>query len=95
MRRASNPLSHRLDRIERKLDELLVASARQAAICQPARRQLAQVERAVYGNGRDGLLTRVARLETVRRLANHAVAAAIGLGSALLTALLTWWLERV
>jgi hypothetical protein len=48
----------------------------------------------VYGNGRDGLMTRIVRLETVRRVWWNIAAAGLGLLSAIVASLVTWLLGR-
>lgn len=88
------PIHQRLDRIEKKLDEVAVTLTRQVAVCRPARAQLDAVCQSVYGNGRDGLACRVARLETVRRVWGELAAAAIGLISGAGMTVLAWMLGK-
>ena len=61
-------MSQRLDRLEQKLDEIFTLVTRQQAFCGPERSKFDGVCMVLYGNGRDGLITRVDRLETTRRL---------------------------
>ena len=87
-------MSQRLDRLEQKLDEIFRLVTRQQAYCGPERSKFDGVCTVLYGNGRDGLITRVARLETTRRLWGTLIAALFGLMSGLIVAVTTWWLGR-
>jgi hypothetical protein len=84
----------RLDRLDGKLDQIMEAVTQQVTICGPSRAKLDAVCNTVYGNGRDGLVTRIDRLETIRRVAWHMAAATVGLLSAIVGSLITWLLAR-
>lgn len=87
-------MSQRLDRLEQKLDEIFTLVTRQQAVCSPEHSKFEGVCMVLYGNGRDGLITRVARLETTRRMWGTLIAALFGLLSGMIVALTTWWLGR-
>jgi len=87
-------IHQRLDRLEEKLDSILTVVAEQMAVCGPTRQRLDVRFETGYGNGRDGLLTRVDRLETVRRLGAQLAAAVLGLLSGIALTVLAWILER-
>jgi hypothetical protein len=84
----------RLDRLDSKLDQIMEAVTQQVTICGPARARLDTVCSTVYGNGREGLVTRIDRVETIRRVTWHTAAAALGLVSAILGSLITWLLGK-
>ncbi len=84
----------RLDRLESKLDDLLAPLSSQVALCEPCRQRLDTVFETIYGNGRDGLVTRVDRLELVRRLWGQLAAGVVGGLSGVLLTLLAWFLEN-
>ncbi len=87
-------IHRRLDRLDRKLDQIVEAVTKQVTICGPSRERLDAVYATVYGNGRDGLMTRIVRLETVRRVWWNIAAAGLGLLSAIVASLVTWLLGR-
>lgn len=87
-------IQQRLDRVEDKLDQIVEAVTRQGAVGDAARERLDAVCQTLYGNGHDGLLTRVDRLETMRRLTAQVAAGVIGLLSGLSVSLLGWLLEK-
>jgi hypothetical protein len=76
------------------LDQIVEALTQQVTICGPSRAKLESLCNTVYGNGRDGLVTRIDRLETVRRVAWHVAAVTLGLFSATVGSLITWLLGR-
>jgi len=84
----------RMERLEGKLDDLLAAVSAQVASCEPCRQRLDTTFQAIYGNGRDGLVTRVDRLEMVRRLSIQLAAGVLGAISGVLLTLLAWFLEN-
>lgn len=84
----------KLDRHEQKLEQIIESLASHKALCEPIRARLEGVCLSVYGNGRDGLMTRVDRLETSRRMAGQLIAALIGLLTGAAGAALAWLLER-
>jgi hypothetical protein len=88
------PIYSRLDRLEAKLDQIVEALTQQVTICGPSRAKLESLCNTVYGNGRDGLITRIDRVETVRRVAWHVAAVTLGLVSAIAGSLITWLLGR-
>jgi hypothetical protein len=87
-------IHQRLDRLDAKLDQIVTALTSQVAICGPEREKLDTICHAVYGNGRDGLVTRLARLETARRVWGNVVAALLGLLSGVGVTLLAWLLGK-
>jgi hypothetical protein len=87
-------MSQRLDRLDQKLDEIFAASTRQQALCEPCQRKLDAVYVAIYGNGREGLLARVERLETVRRLSDALIVGLVGAISGIAVSVINWFLGR-
>jgi hypothetical protein len=87
-------LDRRLQRLEQKVDVIVEAVTRQVTICAPTRARLDTMCKTVYGNGRDGLTSRVARLETVRRFWGSLAAGVLGLLSGTLLTVLAWVLNR-
>ena len=84
----------RLERIEVKLDAIGAHVTQQTTICGPSRQRLDAVCTTIYGNGHEGLVTRVSRLETVRRLWANAAAASVGLLSGITLTVLAWLLGK-
>ena len=87
-------LHQRLDRLEDKLNQIAETTTRQVTLCGPARAKLDALTQVLFGNGREGLITRVDRLETMRRVGAQVVAAVIGLLSGVTMTLLGWLLQR-
>jgi tetrahydromethanopterin S-methyltransferase subunit G len=87
-------IHQRLDRLDDKLNDLFGTLAQQVAVCSPSRARLEAVSQTLYGNGREGLVTRVDRLETMRRFGGQVMAALVGLLSGLSVSLFTWLLGR-
>jgi len=85
---------NRLDRLESKLDDLLAPLSGQIALCEPCRERLDSVFETVYGNGRDGLVTRIDRLEMMRRWSGQIAAGLLGGLSGVLLTILAWALEN-
>ena len=75
----------RLDRQDEKLDRIVEAVTRQVAICGPTRARLAGVCESVYGNGQNGLIRKVERLETVRAMRSKGFWAVVSLVSAIVS----------
>ena len=87
-------IHQRLDRLDDRLNELFGTLAQQVAVCGPSRAKLEAMSQTLYGNGREGLVTRIDRLETMRHFGGQALAALLGLLSGLSVAVLTWLLGR-
>ena len=87
-------IHQRLDRVEDKLNQIGEAVTRQVTLCGPARAKLDGLTQTLYGNGREGLLTRVDRLEMMRRIGTQVTAGVIGLLSGVALTLLGWLLEK-
>jgi hypothetical protein len=87
-------LHQRLDRLEDKLDQIATAVTRQVAVCGLSRGKFESLCETVYGNGREGLVTRVARLETVRKFWAAAAAALAGLFSGIVVTIVAWLLGK-
>jgi hypothetical protein len=75
----------RLDRQNEKLDRIVEAVTMQVAICGPTRARLDAVCESVYGNGQDGLVRKVERLETVREIGSKGFWAMVSLVSAVVS----------
>ena len=78
-------LHERLDRQDEKLDKIVEAVTRQVAICGPARARLDAVCQTVYGDGQDGLIRKIERLETVREIGSKGFWALVSLVSAVVS----------
>ena len=87
-------IDRRLQRLEQKTDVIVEAVTRQVTLCAPTRARLDAMTKTVYGNGRDGLTSRVARLETIRRFWGSLTAGILGLLSGTLLTVLAWVLNR-
>ena len=74
----------RLDRQDEKLDQIVQAVTRQVAVCEPTRTRVAAVCDTVYGNGQDGLKSRVKTLETVREIKGKGFWALVALVSTII-----------
>ena len=92
-------LHERLDRQDEKLDRIVEAVTRQVAICGPTRARLDAVCLTVYGDGQDGLIRKIERLETVREIGSKGFWALVSLVAAVVSGailaaggtLLGWW----
>lgn len=84
----------RLDRHEQKLEQIMESVVAHTAVCEPMQSRLEAVSLSIYGNGRDGLTTRVDRLETTRRMAGQLIAAIVGLLTGAAGAAIAWLLEH-
>ena len=89
-----NIIDRRLQRLEEKLDVIMDAVTREAAMSVTARARLDGMYKTVYGNGTEGLISRVAHLEASRRFWASTAAAAMGLVIGSLLTVLTWLLDR-
>jgi len=78
-------LHERLDRQDEKLDRIVEAVTRQVAICGPARDRLDAVCQSVYGDGQDGLIRKVERLQTVREIGSKGFWALVALVSSIVS----------
>jgi hypothetical protein len=78
-------LHERLDRLDDKLDRIMETVTRQVAICGPTRARLDALFETVYGNGQDGLLRKVERLETVREISKRGFWALVSLVAAIVS----------
>lgn len=78
-------LHERLDRLDDKLDRIAEAITRQVAICGPSRARLEALGRTVFGDGQDGLVSKVERLETVREIGTRGFWALVSLVSAVVS----------
>jgi hypothetical protein len=78
-------LGERLDRQDEKLDRIVEAVTRQVAICGPARVRLDAVCETVYGDGQNGLIRKIERLETVREIGSKGFWALVSLVSAIVS----------
>jgi len=78
-------LHERLDRQDEKLDKIVEAVTRQVAICGPARARLDAVCQTVCGDGQNGLIRKVERLETVREIGSKGFWALVSLVSAIVS----------
>jgi len=87
-------IHQRLDRHGEKLEQIIEALASHTAVCEPMQSRLEAIGLSLYGNGRAGLITRVDRLETSRRLAGQVVAVVVGLLTGAAGTALAWLLER-
>ena len=88
MERTLQTLTERLDRQDdkldhqnEKLDQIMQAVTRQAAVCETTRTRVAAVCDTVYGNGHDGLTSRVKTLETVRSSLRYGLTTMVALVS--------------
>jgi hypothetical protein len=84
----------KLDRHEQKLEQMMESVVAHTAACEPMQSRLEAVCLSVYGNGRDGLMTRVDRLELTRRLAGQLIAALVGLLTGAAGTAVAWLLEH-
>jgi len=75
----------RLDRLESKLDRLAEHAARQESLTALAIQRLDSMSRTIFGNGDDGLLCKVERLETVRQIGSRGFWALVSLVSAIVS----------
>ena len=75
----------RLDRQDKKLDRIMEAVTTQVAICGPSRERLGALCATVCGNGQDGLLRKVERLETAREIGGKGFWALVSLVSAVVS----------
>ncbi len=78
-------LHERLDRLDDKLDRIAETVTRQAAICGTTRARLAALDATVCGDGQEGLLRKVERLETVHRIGSRGFWALVSLVSAVVS----------
>ena len=78
-------LHERLDRQDEKLDKIVEAVTRQVAICGPARARLDAVCETVYGDGQDGLIRKIERLETAHEIGSKGFWALVSLVSAVVS----------
>ena len=78
-------LHERLDRQDEKLDKIVEAVTRQVAVCGPTRARLDAVCDTVYGDGQNGLIRKVERLETVREIGSKGFWAMVSLVSAVVS----------
>ncbi len=78
-------LHDRLDRLDDKLDRIAESVTRQVAICGPTRTRLDGLCHTVYGDGQEGLLRKVERLETVREIGSRGFWALVSLVSAVVS----------
>ncbi|MCS7306269.1 MAG: hypothetical protein NZ602_14320 [Thermoguttaceae bacterium] len=93
-------MAERLDRLEGKLDRIAEISTRQEALTSLALQRLEAMSRTIFGNGDDGLLCKVERLETVGQIGSRGFWAMVSLVSAIvsgtivtLTSTLWQWLR--
>lgn len=94
-------IHQRLDILAERLSEIHAAVTAQQAVCQGARAKIERHEQLLLGNGREGIQTRLERLETVSALRGRGFWAAVAFLSALVSGLfvvlgqaaLTLWLE--
>jgi|GEM_PF-2374491 hypothetical protein len=75
----------RLDRLESKLDRIAEVVNRQEALSSLALQRLEALSRTIFGNGQDGLLCKVERLETVRQIGSRGFWALVSLVSAIVS----------
>jgi len=75
----------RLDRQDEKLDRIVDAVTRQVAICGPTRARLDAVCETVYGDGQEGLIRKIERLETVREIGSKGFWALVSLVAAVIS----------
>ena len=68
-----------LQAINEKLERIMESLDSHASACELVQSRLEAISLSIYGNGRDGLITRVDRLETTRRMAGQLIAALVGL----------------
>jgi len=87
-------IDRRLQRLETKVDLIVETVTRQAAICAPSRTRLEGVCKTIYGNGHDGLASRLAHLEAIRRVGSSVVAGVVGLLSGAMLTVLAWFLNK-
>jgi len=87
-------IDRRLQRLEEKLDVIMDATTRQAAICTSSRTKLDDMYKIVYGNGHEGLTTRLARIEATRHFWTSATTGVLGMLSGALLAVLAWLLDK-
>jgi hypothetical protein len=78
-------IHERLDRQDEKLDRIVEAVTRQVAICGSARVRLDAVCQTVYGDGQDGLIRKIERLETVHEIGSKGLWALVSLVSAIVS----------
>lgn len=78
-------MTERLDRLEGKLDRIAEATNRQEALTSLALQRLEALSRTIFGNGADGLLGKVERLETVRQIGSRGFWALVSLVSAIVS----------
>lgn len=93
-------IAERLDRLETKLDRIAEVVNRQEALSSLALQRLEALSRTIFGNGDDGLLCKVERLETARQIGSRGFWALVSLVSAIvsgtivtLTSTLWHWLR--
>lgn len=78
-------LIERLDRVEAKLDRIVEVTSRQEALTSLTLQRLETLNRTIFGNGEDGLLCKVERLETVRQIGSRGFWALVSLVSAVVS----------
>lgn len=78
-------MTERLDRLEGKLDRIAEVTNRQEALTSLALQRLEALSRTIFGNGDDGLLCKVERLETVRQIGSRGFWALVSLVSAIVS----------
>ncbi len=78
-------MAERLDRLETKLDRIAEVVNRQEALSSMALQRLEALSRTIFGNGDDGLLCKVERLETVRQIGSRGFWALVSLVSAIVS----------
>ena len=78
-------LHYRRDRQDEKLDRIVEAVTRQVVVCGPTRARLDAVCETVYGDGQNGLIRKVQRLETVREIGSKGFWALVSLVSAIVS----------
>jgi len=78
-------LGERLDRQDEKLDRIVEAVTRQVAICGPTRVRLDALCETVYGDGQEGLIRKIERLETVHKIGSKGFWALVSLVAAVVS----------
>ncbi len=78
-------LIERLDRVEAKLDRIVEVTSRQEALTSLTLQRLETLNRTIFGNGEDGLLCKVERLETVRQIGSRGFWALVSLVAAVVS----------
>ena len=75
----------RLDKQDEKLDHIMELAASLSAVCPQHRARLDALCATVHGNGHEGLVRKVERLETVREIGSRGFWALVSLVSAVVS----------